>query len=90
MDRYVNILIALIAIAGIVVMVVKRPVAPKLSRWVSAHRTLVARVAPFFFIAWGGTIWALIIAKSAFDNVSAIVAGSLIICIGVFFFFKRS
>ena len=81
MERYVSILIGILAIAGIVVMVVKRP---KLSRWLSTHRTRVARVAPFFFIAWGGTIWALIIAKNAFDNVSAMVAGSLIICAGVF------
>ncbi len=87
MERYVSILIGLLAIAGVVVTVVKRP---KLSRWLSAHRTLVARVAPFFFIAWGATIWLLIIAKSAFGNVLAMIAGSLITCTGVFFFFKRS
>jgi len=89
MERYINILIGLLVIVGVVVMVVKRPIAPKFRRWVLAHKSLVDTVAPFVFILWGGTIWALLILKSDFSNVPAMIVGSVIICIGVFFFFKR-
>ena len=89
MERYIYILIGLLAIAGIVVAVVKRPITPKLTRSLLEHRSLVKRVAPFVFILWGGTIWVLIVSKRDFTNVGAMVAGSVIICTGVFFFFKR-
>jgi hypothetical protein len=89
MERYINILIGLLAIVGVVVMIVKRPIAPKFRRWVLAHKSLVDTVAPFVFILWGGMIWALLILKSDFSNVPAMIVGSVIICMGVFFFFKR-
>ena len=90
MERFIHIIIGLLAIAGIVAAIVKRPVTPKLSRWLLEHRSLVERLAPFVFILWGGMIWVLIILKSYFNNVVAMVGGSVIICIGGFFFFKRS
>jgi hypothetical protein len=63
MERYLHILIGLLALGGIAVMIVKRPITPKLSRWLLAHRLLVERVAPFVFIVWGGAIWMLINSK---------------------------
>ena len=89
MERYINTLIGFLAIAGVVVMIVKRPIAPKLSQWLVAHRSFVETVAPFVFILWGGLIWALMILKDDFSNVIAMIAASVIICIGVIFFFKR-
>jgi len=89
MEQYINILIGILVIAAIIVVLVKRPLTSKLSRWLLTHRLLVNRVAPFVFIAWGGAIWALMILKGDFSNLIAIVAASVIICIGVFFFFKR-
>jgi hypothetical protein len=88
-ERYIYILIGLLAIAGIALVVVKRPITPKLRRWVLEHRSLVERVAPFVFMLWGGTIWALIILKRDFSNVIAIAGGTVMIGTGVFFFFKR-
>ena len=87
MGRYINTLIGLLAVAAFVVIVIKRPFIPKLTRSVLAHQLLVARVMPYVFLGWGGTIWALIILKNDFTNVLAMVGGSVIICTGVFFFF---
>ena len=88
MERYIHILIGLLAIAGIVAAIVKRPILPKFTRWIPEHQTLVERVAPFVFILWGGAIWALILLKRDFGNVFAMVGGSVIFCTGVFFFLK--
>ena len=87
-EQYIYILIGLLAIAGVALVVVKRPITPKLSRWVLEHRSLVERVAPFVFMLWGGAIWALIILKRDFSNVIAMAGGTVIIGIGVFFFFE--
>ena len=89
MERYINILLGFLGIAGIVVMIVKRPIAPKINRWLVAHRSLVDAVAPFVFILWGGVIWAVMILKSDFSNVPAMIAASVIIGMGIFFFVKR-
>ena len=89
MERYIDILIGVLGVAGIVVAVLKRPIAPKLSRWLLKHRSVVATVAPFVFILWGGIMWALIILKRDFSNLVAMVGASVIICMGIFFFFKR-
>lgn len=89
MERFINILIGLLVLAGIVLAVVKRPITPKIRRWVLAHRSLVETLAPFVFILWGGTIWTLMILKGDFSNVIAMVGASVIILIGVFFFFRR-
>ena len=89
MEHYINILIGFLVIAGIVVMIVKRPIAPKINRWLVAHRSLIDAVAPFVFILWGGGIWAAMILKNDFSNVTAMIGASVIIGIGIFFFFKR-
>ena len=52
MERYVHILIGVLAIAGVVVAVVKRPIAPKITRWLLAHQSQVESVAPFVFMGW--------------------------------------
>lgn len=89
MEWYIHILIGFLALAGIVVAVINRPITPKLRRWLLEHRLLVERVAPFVLILWGGTIWALLIVKRDYSNVFAMVGGSVIICTGVFFFFFK-
>lgn len=88
-ERYLNILIALLTLVGVVVVIVKRPITPKLTRWGLKHQWLVATLGPFVFFLWGGTIWTLIILKGDFSNVVAMVFASLIICTGVFLFFLR-
>lgn len=89
MERYINLIIGSLALIGIVVWVFKRPIAPKLRRWVLEHRSQVETVAPFVFILWGGTIWALMIVKGDFSNVLAMVGASVIIGTGVFLFFIK-
>ncbi|HEV8430390.1 MAG TPA: hypothetical protein VGQ41_20970 [Pyrinomonadaceae bacterium] len=89
MEDILNILITLLVLAGIVVTIVKRPIAPKISRWLLAHRVLVQRVAPFVFFAWGGGIWVLILIKGDFSNLIAMVAATAIFLTGVLFLVKR-
>ena len=89
MWHYINILIGFLAIAGIVVMIVKHPIAPKISRWLMAHRSLVDLVAPFVFVLWGGVIWVALILKRDFTIVIPMIAASVLIGTGIFFFFKR-
>lgn len=89
MEEYAHIIIGLLTLAGIGAILINRPSFPTLRRWVQAHRSQVDTVTPFVLIAWGGVIWALMIFKKDFSNVPAIIAGSLILCSGVFFLFKR-
>lgn len=89
MEQYAHIVIGLLALAGILAIVVIRPRSRRLNRWFSEHKSLVDAVAPFVFILWGGTIWSLLIVKGDFSNVLSMVVASLLICAGVFFYFKR-
>jgi hypothetical protein len=42
------------------------------------------------FLVWGGGIWVLLIFKGSYDNIVAMFGASLLMCMGVlFFFFKR-
>ena len=89
MEQYAHFVIGLLTLAGIVAVLVIRPNSRRLNRRVLEHKSLVDAVAPFIFILWGGTIWALLILKGDFSNVLAMVMASLLICTGVFFYFKR-
>ena len=88
-ENYINIVIGLLTLAGIALVILKQPRSPKLSRWISEHRSQVETAAPFVFFLWGGVIWAALVYKSEFSNAGAMVAATILICIGVYFFFKR-
>ena len=89
MEQYAHIVIGLLALAGIVAILVIHPKSRRLNRWFSEHKSLVDAVAPFVFILWGGAMWALMILKGDFSKVLSMVMASLLICAGVFFYFKR-
>ena len=87
MDHTINIVIGLLVIAGIVFSIIKRPIAPKIGRWLIRHQSRLAPFAPFVFILWGGGIWAAMIFKNDYSNIGAMVAASILVCMGIFFFF---
>lgn len=89
MERYIHMTIGFLALAGIVVAIIKRPVTPKLVEWALKHQWLLATVGPFVLLVWGATIWALLILKDDFSNVLAMVAASGLICTAVFLICKR-
>ena len=89
MKQYAHIVIGMLTLAGIVAVLVIRPNSRRLNRWVLEHKSLIDAAAPFVFILWGGVIWALLILKGDFSKVLTMVMASLLICIGVFFYFKR-
>jgi hypothetical protein len=89
MGRAINILIGLTALVGIAWWVIKRP-QKDLRNWVVSHQSLIEAVAPVVFVVWGGVIWCLVIVKHDYSNIPPMVAASLLICTGIFFFFWNS
>ena len=82
-------LIAVMAVAAIVVSVALRPLIPKLKRLTSSHKSEVDITFSIICIVWGAGVWYLIVVKSAYNNVFAVVMASILVCVGIYSLARR-
>jgi hypothetical protein len=82
-------LIAVMAMTAIVGWIVLRPLIPKLTRFTSSHKSQVDITFSIICIIWGAGVWYLIVVKSAYSNVFAIVMASILVCVGLYSLARR-
>jgi hypothetical protein len=82
-------LIAVMALTAIVGWIALRPLIPKLRRFTSSHKSQVDITFSIICILWGSGVWYLIVVKSAYSNVFAVVMASVLVCVGIYSLARR-
>ena len=84
-----NLLIGATAIVFTIVVIAMRvrgrPLMPRIIRWVTAHPQLANTIVSLLLIVWGAFVWYLLISKSNYSNMLAMIMASLLICTGIVF-----
>jgi hypothetical protein len=82
-------LIAVMGITAIVGWIALRPLMPKLRQFTLSHKSQVNITFSIICILWGAGVWYLIVVKSAYSNVFAIVMASILVCVGIYSLARR-
>jgi hypothetical protein len=78
-------LVAVMAVTALVCWLILRPLMPKFRRWLSApHGVRTNLISAGILIVWGAGLWILIVTKHSYDNTLAMVAASVLLCVGIF------
>jgi hypothetical protein len=74
---------------SLVLLLLLRPLIRRYYRWVRGpHSSRTNILMPGVLILWGGGLWALTVAKGTYDNIPAMIAGTVLSLAGVFLVIK--